>query len=284
MKTRIISGVSYAVLIIAILFFMDTPALPLFIALASAVGVYELNHIVKADLSIMIPSIAVAAFIPINVEYHLLDKIHLQPLTALSFYVIAMLIIMVALHKKNKFEQVAVSVFSSLAIPEALSCWIRLHNVPHEFNGKYDASHAIYLILFAFFCAWLTDTFAYFCGVALGKHKMTPVISPKKTWEGAIGGVLLTAAANIALYFIFDAKFFTSPFTDWKWYAIIPISIVISVISIFGDLAASVIKRNFGVKDYGWIIPGHGGVMDRFDSMVFVLPTMYAVICMINAF
>ncbi|MDD6275855.1 MAG: phosphatidate cytidylyltransferase [Clostridia bacterium] len=284
MKTRIISGVLYAALVIAVLFLMNTPALALFVALASAVGVYEMNNIVKADLSVMIPSIAVAAFIPINVEYELLDKINIQPLTALSFYVIAMLIIMVVRHNKNKFEQVAVSIFSSLAIPEALSCWIRLHDVQYDFDGKYNASHAIYLILFAFFCAWLTDTFAYFSGVAFGKHKMTPVISPKKTWEGAVGGVLLTAAANIALYFIFKAKFFTSPFTDWEWYTIIPISIIISIISIFGDLSASVIKRNFGVKDYGWIIPGHGGVMDRFDSMVFVLPTMYAIVCIINAF
>lgn len=284
MKTRIISGVLYAALVIAVLFLMNTPALALFVALLSAVGVYEMNNIVKADLSVMIPSIAVAAFIPINVEYELLDKINIQPLTALSFYVIAMLIIMVVRHNKNKFEQVAVSIFSSLAIPEALSCWIRLHDVQYDFDGKYNASHAIYLILFAFFCAWLTDTFAYFSGVAFGKHKMTPVISPKKTWEGAVGGVLLTAAANIALYFIFKAKFFTSPFTDWEWYTIIPISIIISIISIFGDLSASVIKRNFGVKDYGWIIPGHGGVMDRFDSMVFVLPTMYAIVCIINAF
>lgn len=284
MKTRIISGVLYSALVIAILFFMNTPALAIFVALLSGIATYELTNVVKADLSVMIPSIAVASFIPFNVEYNLLDKINIQPLTALSVYVIAMLIIMVVRHEKNKFEQVAVAVFSSLAVPEALSCWIRLHDMPADFGGKYDASHSIYIILFAFFCAWLTDTFAYFAGVAFGKHKMTPVISPKKTWEGAIGGVLLTAAANIALYFIFKAKFFTTPFTDWEWYAIIPISIIISVISIFGDLSASVVKRNFGVKDYGWIIPGHGGVMDRFDSMVFVLPTMYAIVCIINAF
>lgn len=127
--------------------------------------------------------------------------------------------------------------------------------------------------------------FAYFTGVFFGKHKMTPVVSPKKTWEGAIGGVVLTAALNVGLYFVFAKKFFPDgSFFLWDWWAVIPISLVLSVISIFGDLSASVIKRNYGVKDYGKLIPGHGGIMDRFDSTLFVFPIMYGILSIIETF
>jgi phosphatidate cytidylyltransferase len=284
MKTRIISGVSYAVLIIAVLFLMQTPLLPIFIAFASCLAVYELNNVAKVKLPIMVTSMVVGTFIPFAVEYNLLEKINIAPFTALTVYVLSMLIMMIRWHSDVKFEQVAISIFSSVAVPLALSCWIKIKDVQFDYGSKYTQSHALYLILFAIFASWFSDIFAYFVGVAFGKHKMTPVISPKKTWEGAIGGILLTAGVNIALFFIFKLNFFTVPFPDWDWYMVIPISIILSIISIFGDLSASVIKRNFGVKDYGWVIPGHGGVMDRFDSMIFVMPTMYAVICIINAF
>lgn len=282
MKTRIISALCYCVPVIAILFFMDTPALPIFIALVSGIAVYELNNVAKVKLPLMILSIAVGAFIPFDVEYNLLDLVGITPLTALTAYFIIMLIMMIKWHASVKFEQVAMSLFASLAVPNAFACWIRLKDLQFAFDGKYAESHAVYLLLFAIFCSWFSDTFAYFVGVFLGKHKMAPVVSPKKTWEGAIGGIVLTAGVNVALYFIFRNRFFSIPFTDWEWYAVIPISILLSVVSIFGDLSASVIKRNYGVKDYGWIIPGHGGIMDRFDSIAFVLPTMYAIISIIN--
>ena len=284
MRTRIISGVCYAVVFVAVLFFMNTPVLPVFVALVSALAVYELTNVAKLSLPASLLPIAVGAFIPLNVRYGLLQRINIEPLTALIFYTLFMLILMIALHSKVKFEQIAVAVFSSLAVPSAMSCWIRLWELPTAFDGRYTQMHAVYLIMFAVFASWLTDIFAYFTGVFLGKHKMTPVISPKKTWEGAVGGVLITAAANVGLFFVFKAKFFDAPFPDFDWYAVIPLSMAFSVLSMLGDLSASVIKRNFGVKDYGWIIPGHGGVMDRFDSMIFVFPAVYAAVSVINAF
>ncbi len=284
MKTRIIAALCYCVPVLGVLFFMNTPALPIFISLISGIAVYELNNVAKVKLPLMVLSIAVGAFIPFNAEYNLLGQAGITSLTALTVYFIAMLIMMIKWHSSVKFEQVAMSLVASLAVPNALACWIRLNDLQFAYDGKYAQSHAVYLLLFAIFCAWFSDTFAYFVGVFLGKHKMTPVVSPKKTWEGAIGGILLTAGVNVALFFIFESSYFSKPFTDWDWYAVIPISIILSVVSIFGDLSASVIKRNYGVKDYGWIIPGHGGIMDRFDSIVFVLPAMYAIISIINAF
>ena len=266
MLKRIISGILIIGVLVLAIVFMDTPFLPILISVISAIGVYELNSIAKVKLPAMILSIAMAAAIPFWAgygEYVLFGQI-------ISFYIIVMLIMMVKWHDELKIEQIAISVFSSIAVPCSLSSWILIAYISSE-------NIAYYYILFAVSCAWLSDVFAYFCGVAFGKHKMTPVVSPKKTWEGAIGGIILTAAVNVGFYFVFRAKFLGEDIMPWDWYIVIPISIILSVVSIFGDLSASVIKRRFGVKDYGWLIPGHGGVMDRFDSMLFVFPVMYAI-------
>ena len=172
---------------------------------------------------------------------------------------------------------------ASVIVPNAITCWTRLYNWQFPGDTGHIESHSIYLLLFCAFCAWLTDTCAYFTGVRFGKHKMAPVISPKKSWEGAIGGVVLTAVANVIMYLVYDKWFFGTPFNGWSWLEVVPISITLSIISIFGDLSASVVKRNYGIKDYGNLIPGHGGMMDRIDSALFVLPSMYAIVSIINA-
>lgn len=283
MKTRIFAGLACAGLIIALLFFMDTIALPAFIALLSGISVYELCKVAKVKMPMTLISMAVGIFIPFNTAYDLLDKVGIPSMAALTVYFITMLIMMIKWNSQVKFDQVSMSIIAALAVPNALSCWIKLYNWRFDGEVLHAESHSVYLILFCAFCAWLTDTCAYFAGVFLGKHKMAPVISPKKTWEGAVGGVLGTAICNVIMFFVFKTWFFSVPFTGWDWYMVIPISIVLSIISIFGDLSASVIKRNYGVKDYGNLIPGHGGVMDRIDSALFVIPSMYAVVSIINA-
>lgn len=282
MKTRIIAGLACTGLVIALLFFMDTPVLPIVIALVSGISVYELSSVAKVKLSMKLISMAVGVFIPFNVSYNLLGKIGVTPMAALAVYFIVLLIMMLKWNSEVKFDQVSMCLMASLAVPNAISCWIRIYNWQFPNDTGHVESHAVYLILFCAFCAWCTDTFAYFTGVFFGKHKMSPVISPKKTWEGAIGGVLITAIANVVIYFVYNKWFFSVPFTGWEWYAVIPISIILSVISIFGDLTASLIKRNYGIKDYGNLIPGHGGIMDRIDSAIFVLPSMYAILSIIN--
>lgn len=266
MKTRIISGIIILGVLVGVLAFMSTPVLTVFIALVSAIGVYELNNVAKVKRPAMILSVAVAAAMPFWAsfgEYFMFGQ-------GISIYVILMLIMMVKWHGELKFEQAAISILSSIAVPCSLSCWIFLAH-------KTGVRESYFLILFAVSCAWLSDVFAYFCGRAFGRHKMAPIVSPKKTWEGAIGGILVTAAVNVGFYFIYKAKFIGTEAMPWEWYVVIPISIILSVISIFGDLSASVIKRQFGVKDYGNLVPGHGGIMDRFDSMLFVFPMMYTI-------
>ena len=125
-------------------------------------------------------------------------------------------------------------------------------------------------MMFTFLCILVTDTAAYFFGKRYGKHKLSAVISPKKSVEGAIGGVAGSAIIGGIYGFVLG-----NIIDKNVWLPFVLISAVGAVISIFGDLAASAIKRNYDIKDYGKLIPGHGGILDRFDSMIFVAPIVY---------
>ena len=142
----------------------------------------------------------------------------------------------------------------------------------------YTASNEFGLKLFAFtlIVAWGTDTFAYFSGMLLGKKKLCPDISPKKTVAGAVGGTLLGSAAG-ALFLLLSAG------TGTLCIVLACCAPLLSVVSQFGDLAASVIKRKFGVKDYGRIFPGHGGVLDRFDSVLSTAIAVWLIIRLYDA-
>ena len=120
-------------------------------------------------------------------------------------------------------------------------------------------------VFFLFILIWSSDTFAYLTGKFFGKHKMAPKISPKKTWEGFAGGVVLTLVAGF-----FVEKYFPELRGNWM-----VVGFLISVFAPLGDLVESQLKRTFGVKDSGNIIPGHGGVLDRLDSFIICVPVVY---------
>ena len=129
-----------------------------------------------------------------------------------------------------------------------------------------------YIVWLIFLCSWGCDTCAYCVGVLLGKHKMAPILSPKKSVEGAIGGVCGAFLLTLLYSFIFRAQMGVS----LKEMLILGlISAVGGLISMVGDLAASAIKRNYEIKDYGTLIPGHGGILDRFDSVIITAPIIY---------
>ena len=146
---------------------------------------------------------------------------------------------------------------------------------------RYDA---IYFILLILCFAWGGDTCAYFAGRAFGKHKLCPVVSPKKTVEGAIGGVLGTMVFGVVATLIYSIaanrmEAFTRSNIGVSMYVIIALlGCIAAVLGIYGDLFASVVKRQCGIKDYGTIFPGHGGILDRFDSVMFIAPFVTMVI------
>jgi phosphatidate cytidylyltransferase len=199
-----------------------------------------------------------------------------------GIYVVLIFIFMLFRFKETKFEQAVIAIFASACIPYSFSLMIVFRDIDEHIEG-YTSIEGIYFLIFAFFCAWMTDTFAYFVGSKLGKHKLCPNISPKKSVEGAIGGVVGAILLNVLLLFIFKRFFFESD-SQLSYITVIFLSLILSVISMFGDLAASTIKRNFGIKDFGKLLPGHGGIMDRFDSALFVMPVLYSVISLINNF
>ena len=134
----------------------------------------------------------------------------------------------------------------------------------------------IYLIFYGLICALATDTGAQLTGMAFGKHKMSPNISPKKTVEGAIGGLIVSLLLNGVAIILYN-RFADFKMDEFAATVLLIACLPVSFMGMMGDLSASVLKRNFGVKDFGKIFPGHGGVMDRFDSSLFTLPITYAI-------
>jgi phosphatidate cytidylyltransferase len=130
-----------------------------------------------------------------------------------------------------------------------------------------ELDQGLVLAATAVFCTWSADTGAYFAGRFLGRHKLYPKISPKKTIEGLAGGMAAAAAVALVIRVLFGA--------EWPVGHTVALGVVAAVIGTIGDLAASMVKRSVGAKDSGALIPGHGGVLDRFDGVIFVAPTLY---------
>ena len=280
MKQRVITGVLGALFGLAVLAFMFTPVLGIVIAAVSLIASYEIQHVAKIENKLlMIITIVLAAFMPFAYEYKLFSKLPFPTYVLAIVYVIIMMFIMLGNYKKTKFEDVVMSMFCGVIVPYVMSTITLLRNLCLSRPDLFQQSHVFFIIFTALLSAWLNDTFAYFVGRKFGKHKLAPNISPKKSVEGAIGGIVITMLFNLAFFFIFDYFFFKND--TIKWWMIPATSMFLSAISIGGDLSASVIKRNFGEKDFGTIFPGHGGIMDRFDSYSFVMPMLYAIISLI---
>lgn len=169
---------------------------------------------------------------------------------------------MIFLHGRVDSKKVMTNAFITLFISVFMSNLISIRRLDK------------YILILPFVCAWLSDTGAYFVGSLMGKHKLCEKISPKKTIEGAVGGLLLSALGCVGFITVMT-KFAPNMMAIVK-FAII--GLVAGAISQFGDLVFSCIKRDFGKKDYGSILPGHGGILDRFDSVIFIVPFIYYVI------
>ena len=279
MKQRVITGVISAVIFIGALCLMNTIVFPIFVAALSVIAVWEIEKAVGLkNMLIMVISLILSASIPFIVHF----KAEIPVAAFGGIYVVLTLIFMLLEFEKTKFEQAITAIFASVCVPYSFSLMIVFRDINEHIEG-YTKIDGIYLLLFAFFAGWMTDIFAYFVGSKLGKHKLCPKISPKKSVEGAIGGVVGAILLNVLLLFVFKKFFFTEE-SGLSYIAVIFLSIILSVVSMFGDLAASTIKRNFGIKDFGKLLPGHGGIMDRFDSVLFVMPVLYSAIYFINAF
>lgn len=279
MVKRIVVGVIAALIAIGIIVLRNTPVLPVALAFLSCVATYEIEKCVQLkNKAVMGVSLVFSALVPVYYTYAsaLAECGITLPVTSIVvIYVLALFVLMLTNYKNTKFEDIAAVLVASIFVPWAFSTLAMLCMIDKQFPEHFDGHHGVFYILFALFCALISDTFAYFTGKFFGKHKLTE-ISPKKTVEGAVGGVVGAVVSCIILFAIFDNCFFTVHTVTYL--EVILMSLVLAVIGICGDLSASVIKRNFGVKDFGNLFPGHGGVMDRCDSILFVSTALYALI------
>lgn len=265
MVTRTVSGVIGGLLVLTIIAFNQSiPFLiNLFVAAICVLTTYEIYAALGIDKTfvIMIPSVIFSAVLPIFGR---------GPIWNFSLYIYTVLIffIMLFFRKLIKFKDAVVVYTLTLLITFSLSSLIDLRN----FTGKYSS----FYLLFALAIPWMADTGAYFVGKIFGRHKLCPDVSPKKTIEGALGGIIISVISNIIICFLFNAFLFK--FINLNYHNVIIISLIGSIISIVGDLCFSMFKRSYRIKDFGNVIPGHGGVLDRFDSVIFVVPFVYFIV------
>ncbi len=254
---------------------------PLLIAAIAFVSVFELLRCVGLDknYALAVPLYLAALAFPILSRVLYLDHtalIRAGVLAILTFGVYFFSVLVFSYGKaqtqeeeQRKTGRIALVYMTSVYIIGAYSAVIVLRDTYPETAGKF-----VYLIPFLF--GWVTDTFAYFTGRLFGKHKLIPAVSPKKTVEGAIGGAVCCALVAVLYGFLTNLWFEASPN-----YIVLAVSgLVIAVVSQIGDLAMSAIKRQYGIKDYGKLLPGHGGLLDRFDSCMAVT----VVLALINAY
>ena len=256
-KTRLLSSIVLMVLMLAFVITGGNVLLAAiaFLALVAGMEFLRMEKLHKTSL-------AVPAYVSVVLWYVLLflgktDK--LVPLCV--FFLLAVMACYVVSFPKYKAEQLMAAYFGFFYAGLLISYVYQVRMLP-------GGAFSVWLI---FIAAWGSDVFAYCAGMLFGKHKAFPILSPKKTWEGCIGGVV-GAAFVAVVYCIAMNHWFHQSFSIVQYAIVCGCGAVISQI---GDLAASAMKRNNGIKDYGKLIPGHGGVLDRYDSVIFVAPIVY---------
>lgn len=270
MKTRIISGILIALVIIAIISagFFYSIVFSVAAALLGAVCVFELLYntgYCKND-----PLIYTAALFAVLSPFINKDLINIEYTYLVSLFVVAVITITLIKHK----DITPINMFSAIALPIMVAYSFRSIVLlsTQSLSGIYNLALLLCFTVFA-------DIGAYFVGVFFGKHKMSPNISPKKTYEGLVGGLVVGTIFTIIVTLLFRYVF---KLVFLKTTLIIIIAPLFILFGVMGDLIASYIKRGANIKDFGDTIPGHGGIMDRFDSMLIVSPALYIFDSLVN--
>ena len=268
MLQRIITAIVAIILLIPVLWFSDTVIFPAAMALLIVIAMFEMFRCLGLHRSLVLtlPFYPAGAVMPFCIRY-LRGNVALDyrdvALLVMALLLIYILAVVVMSRNTVNFTHAATVFASAFYITFSFCGIVYLR----DFDNQY-----IYLLVFI--AAWITDTFAYFTGVFFGKHKLCPKISPKKTVEGSLGGIAFCVLAFLIYGFAISRMFSLEP----NYAGLAAVGLVMSILSQIGDLLASVIKRTYGVKDYGKLFPGHGGVLDRFDSVLLLAPFLLALV------
>jgi phosphatidate cytidylyltransferase len=272
MRARILVAVIFVPLLFVILYFLPPVATALFVAALCALGAWEMLRTVGAGAlrRLVAYSCIAGAAIPLGVFW--LPEI-LVVRAVLIVFLCAIFAEGVAAAVREKAFPVLylfAAVFAGIIIPTLFSSLVKLRQLD---------SGQLY-VLIPFIVAFITDGGAYFVGVFFGKRHIFPHVSPKKSLEGCIGGIATVVAASALFGVILKYAAGLSP----DFFALVLYGLLGGVVTELGDLAFSLIKREYGVKDYGSLLPGHGGILDRFDSMIFAAPVLYLLAVLMPAF
>lgn len=270
MIKRIITGLIALAILIPLLVFSGTFVFPVLLAIVTVICLFEMFRCmgIHKKYDITMSAYTVAVIVPFFMRY-IDNKVSVAKLCFVVgiMYLITVFASMIWSHGRIQFNDSMTIFVITAYIIGAINSIIFVRDF--EDVGQY-----VYMLIF--FGAWMTDTFAYFAGYFFGKHKLIADVSPKKTVEGSVGGILGCILSFIAYGLIVDIAFER---TANIWFLAL-MGFIASVVAQIGDLLMSVIKRHYGVKDYGAIFPGHGGMLDRLDSVLTVALGMAAV-CMV---
>lgn len=256
--TRLLSGIVLLAIIIST-GIVGGPVLYGFTLLISLIGYWEFLKVFGLEKKL--PGICGLIFVVLYYgTVYLGDAFNMAGPLLLVVFLMVLMAVYVFTFPKFKTEEITAPFFGLVYVAVMLSFLYQTRMIPIE--GK--NTPIVYFLIFI--CSWGCDTCAYAVGMLIGKHKMAPVLSPKKSVEGGIGGVVGAALLGAIYGMIFDLDI----------QGCVILCAAGAVVSQIGDLAASAIKRNHNIKDYGHLIPGHGGILDRFDSVIFTAPIIYA--------
>ncbi|MBE6599502.1 MAG: phosphatidate cytidylyltransferase [Ruminococcaceae bacterium] len=268
MLKRTITAIVALAVFIPVLYFSHTIVFPAAMAALAIIAAGEMLGCIGAkEIKYIIPSflLAVCPLVPyISAKTGKIDT-YAAVCAMICVYLVYLLALSVFQKGKIPFEKIG-TVFTSICY--VVITFTAVSALRQGEGGKY-------LYLLTFLGPWVSDTFAYFCGRLFGRHKLIPEVSPKKTVEGSVGGIVFTAVGFVVYGFIISK--ITDGAVSPSYLPLAATGMIVSAISQIGDLAASLIKRNYGIKDYGSLFPGHGGVLDRFDSVLLTAPVLLIV-------
>jgi phosphatidate cytidylyltransferase len=259
LKHRVITAAVGVPLIILAIWFGD-PWFSLLVAAAALAGTYEFYRMANFDRREPLIYLGLLWALALVLSPHYRNP-GVLPVVITATMVISLIRLLLRPLREKAFHDWAWTIVGALYVSWMLSYWLRLRGLEYGQNWVYLAM----LTTFA------NDTGAYFIGRARGRHKLASAISPAKTWEGAIGGLISAILAAIVIAMVLNL---ISPFT-FKYWQIMLLGFLVSIFAQIGDLVESLLKRNTGVKESGNLLPGHGGILDRFDSLIFVGAVVY---------
>lgn len=264
MLQRIITAIIALLIFVPVLFFSEYIIFDVTMAVISVMALYELLSCVNMirKYLVSIPALAVSFTVPLLYRYFKAEIV----VFVMIIFLFYLLYATVFAHKKYNFNDIALVYFSTAYITVSLTSVLIIRSLKF---GEY-----LYLLIFI--GAWVTDTFAYFTGKLFGKHKFAPNLSPNKTVEGSAGGMIFCAAAFV-VYGIIVIKLRNRDIEP-NYFVLAVTGVIISIFAQIGDFTASAIKRNYAKKDFGSVFPGHGGVLDRFDSVLGVAPVLMMIL------